>query len=56
MTKPCHSKLKPEPEHTYEAKQRKCLKCREPFLSEWAGERICKKCKSSDFWRDTWAA
>lgn len=33
-------------------KERKCLKCREPFPSEWAGERICKRCKSSGSWRN----
>ena len=33
-------------------KTRCCLKCREPFKSEWSGERICQRCKSSDSWRD----
>ena len=32
-------------------KTRKCLVCEAPFLSEWAGERICRKCKSSKNWR-----
>mgnify|MGYP004356572355 CR=1 FL=1 len=32
-------------------KTRKCLMCEAPFLSEWAGERICHKCKSSSNWR-----
>ena len=32
-------------------KTRKCLMCEAPFLSEWAGERICPKCKSSSNWR-----
>jgi hypothetical protein len=35
-----------------EAKVRKCLMCREPFPSEWAGERICRKCKSTAAWRN----
>ncbi len=30
---------KPEPLHTYEAKSRRCLKCRESFTSSWPGER-----------------
>ncbi|MBT6442234.1 MAG: hypothetical protein HOK61_07395 [Alphaproteobacteria bacterium] len=34
------------------AKERQCLKCREEFPSEWAGERICKRCKSSGSWRN----
>ena len=34
-----------------ERKTRKCLVCKAPFLSEWAGERICLKCKSSSTWR-----
>lgn len=32
-------------------KQRKCLTCREPFESEWTGNRICKRCKASAAWR-----
>jgi DnaJ-class molecular chaperone len=32
-------------------KSRNCLKCREPFSSEWSGERVCKRCKSSGTWR-----
>ena len=34
-----------------ERKTRKCLVCEAPFLSEWAGERICHKCKSKKEWR-----
>ena len=34
-----------------ERKTRECLVCEAPFLSEWAGERICRKCKSSKNWR-----
>lgn len=30
---------------------RKCLKCGEPFNSEWSGERVCKRCKSTGSWR-----
>ncbi len=37
---------KPEPERIHVAKTRKCLKCCEPFESEWSGERVCKHCKS----------
>jgi len=34
-----------------ERKTRQCLVCKDSFLSEWAGERICRKCKSSSNWR-----
>ena len=43
---------------TSEAKQetdretRPCLLCREPFPSEWAGERVCPRCKSTAAWRN----
>lgn len=37
------------PEHTdKERKMRKCLTCRELFLSEWAGNRICARCKEHE--------
>ena len=49
------SNKKPENEQDVrrddERKTRKCLVCRVEFLSEWAGERICLKCKSSSNWR-----
>ncbi|MBJ26903.1 MAG: hypothetical protein CL567_04505 [Alphaproteobacteria bacterium] len=41
-----------EEETQPEIKERKCLKCREVFPSQWAGERICKRCKSSGSWRN----
>ena len=34
-----------------ERKTRQCLVCKAPFLSEWAGERICRNCKSRSNWR-----
>ncbi len=43
---------KPKPERVHVAKTRKCLKCREPFESEWSGERVCKHCKSLASWRE----
>jgi hypothetical protein len=33
-------------------KARPCLVCRSPFLSAWAGERICRGCKSKAAWRN----
>lgn len=32
-------------------KIRKCLLCSTDFESEWAGERVCKKCKATAAWR-----
>ncbi|GAB4229800.1 MAG: hypothetical protein Tsb0032_36370 [Kiloniellaceae bacterium] len=32
-------------------KVRQCLRCRKSFDSQWAGERICTRCKNSNTWR-----
>lgn len=32
-------------------KIRTCLRCQTPFESAWAGERICRPCKSTHAWR-----
>jgi len=45
--------MKPEPERVYEVKTRKCLRCQDAFESSWPGERVCKRCKSSDSWRNS---
>ncbi len=42
---------KPAPEMDIDPKVRNCLSCLRPFTSEWAGERICRKCKSLVTWR-----
>lgn len=34
-------------------KTRKCLLCKCAFDSAWAGERICKRCKSSASWKSS---
>ncbi|MBT4353658.1 MAG: hypothetical protein HOD13_03760 [Rhodospirillaceae bacterium] len=34
------------------AKVRQCLRCETTFHSQWAGERICSRCKSSNTWRN----
>lgn len=34
------------------AKMRQCLRCRTGFVSNWAGERICSRCKSTNAWRN----
>lgn len=40
-----------EPDVNPEAKTRNCLMCRDLFPSQWAGERVCPKCKSTSAWR-----
>jgi hypothetical protein len=42
---------KPAAERDSGPKTKPCLVCKAPFLSEWAGERICRRCKSSAAWR-----
>jgi hypothetical protein len=32
-------------------KLRRCLRCKSEFNSEWAGERICRRCKGTVGWR-----
>jgi len=36
---------------TRQEKLRRCLSCGEDFPSAWAGERVCKRCRSSSRWR-----
>jgi hypothetical protein len=33
-------------------KKRECLRCKSEFSSEWAGERICGRCKGSSAWKN----
>ena len=42
-----------EARRSAEPKTRKCLLCRDSFPSAWAGERVCKKCKSTSTWRSS---
>ncbi len=49
-SKQYEGKLNPECE--YKQKHRRCLMCHKPFVSEWAGERVCKRCKSTSVWRE----
>ena len=45
-----------EADSNLETKTRRCLMCREDFESEWAGERICRRCKGTTAWRTGTAA
>jgi len=42
---------KDEERELHTQKVRKCLLCSTDFESEWAGERVCKKCKATAAWR-----
>ena len=42
---------KPEAGTEETQQTRTCLTCGRSFTSEWAGERICRRCKSSSTWR-----
>lgn len=33
-------------------KIRQCLRCQTTFHSDWAGERICSRCKKTAAWRE----
>jgi len=41
-----------EPITIFVAKARKCLMCGTSFQSEWAGHRVCPKCRSRSSWRE----
>jgi hypothetical protein len=41
----------PRSERDSEEKIRSCLICRKDFSSAWAGERVCRSCKSTSAWR-----
>ena len=36
----------------YKARERKCLMCSRHFSSEWSGNRVCKKCRTSSAWKE----
>ncbi len=40
-----------EAKSNLEPKKRACLKCGERFESEWAGDRVCGRCKGTMAWR-----
>ena len=40
-----------EAESNKQPKVRTCLLCKEAFNSDWAGDRVCKRCKGTVAWR-----
>lgn len=51
MTKLSLSDIPDEQLNRDDPKVRHCLRCQGAFESQWAGERICARCKSSNAWR-----
>ena len=43
---------KPEPDQPPLIKERSCLMCARPFVSQHVGERVCNNCKSTSAWRE----
>ena len=43
---------KPRNDEPEDVKTRRCLMCRDRFESNWPGERVCKRCKSTTAWRE----
>jgi len=46
---------KPESDRHQEPRTRSCLVCKSPFQSPWSGERICRRCKTTEAWRSATA-
>ena len=42
--------MSPDNEPAAQEEVRRCLMCAEKFVSSWAGERVCNKCKSTARW------
>lgn len=42
---------KPDPERGEQVQYRRCLACSKRFLSQWIGERVCKRCKGTEVYR-----
>lgn len=40
-----------KPRATPGAKKRRCLVCRQEFLSLWIGNRVCQRCRQSSTWK-----
>ena len=40
---------KPKPK--VDKKERDCMMCTKPFLSEWSGNRICNNCKATEYYK-----
>jgi len=43
---------RPAPDHVAPPpRKRPCLRCRQPFRSTWAGDRVCPRCENTNEWR-----
>ncbi len=45
--------MSPDHEPTAQEEVRRCLMCTEDVVSSWAGERVCKRCKSTAMWKQS---
>ncbi len=45
--------MSPDHEPAAQEEVRRCLMCTEKFVSSWAGERVCKRCKSTAMWKQS---
>ncbi len=43
--------MSPDNEPAAQEEVRRCLICADKFVSSWAGERVCKPCKSTARWK-----
>jgi hypothetical protein len=51
VSAPAHADEAGKPVAPASAAQRTCLRCEVKFTSQWAGERICARCKTTSAWR-----
>lgn len=40
-----------EPLKSDDERMRRCLVCGTDFLSSWAGNRVCKRCRATSTWK-----
>ena len=51
MTDPLATGVPLDQVQNLDSKVRHCLRCRVEFRSQWAGERVCSRCKGTSAWR-----
>ncbi len=51
MTSSSVLKRNPAIDPLHSPRVRTCLVCKDPFHSEWAGERVCIRCKKKLAWK-----
>lgn len=56
ITSPEQDTMSPKRARNDVPQERLCLRCKTSFWSEWFGERICRRCKSQNAWRNAISA